>query len=293
MAKSGLDYFPLACTFDDRIQLIEAEFGNTGFAIVVKLFQKIYGECGYYCEWNDEVALLFSRKACGLSQGDHVVSEVVNAALKRGIFSKDLFEKYGILSSPGIQKRYFEAAKRRAEIEVERRYLLIDVTKIKTIVYINEKNVCKTSKNVCKIQQRKVKESKGNNIKPIVSEKENVFFEDSRLNESFLKFIDMRKSDKKHPFTDNAIQLAKNKLKSLATVNDVLDHDKAIAIIEQSIFYGWKGLFELKDRDNSKAKQSSNKFTNINQRTYDYNSLEKAIYKSNGAGCNTKSVLAD
>lgn len=291
MAKSGLDYFPLACTFDDRIQLIEAEFGNTGFAIVVKLFQKIYGECGYYSEWNDEVALLFSRKVCGISQGDHVVSEVVKAALKRGIFSKELFEKYGILSSPGIQKRYFEAAKRRAEIEVERRYLLIDVTKIKTLVYINEKNVCKNSKNVCKISQRKVKESKGNNIKPIVSEKENVFFDDDSLNDSFLKFIEMRRSDKKHPFTEYAANLAKSKIKALATANGVFDSEKARAIIEQSILNGWKGFFELKDGGGvTKAKPSSNKFTNINQRTYDYNSLEKAIYKSNGAGCNTRSV---
>ena len=42
MAKSGLDYFPLACNFEDKIELIEAEFGLEGLAIVVKLYQKIY-----------------------------------------------------------------------------------------------------------------------------------------------------------------------------------------------------------------------------------------------------------
>ena len=41
--KSGLEYFPLDCNMDDKLELIEAEFGITGFGVVVKLFQKIYG----------------------------------------------------------------------------------------------------------------------------------------------------------------------------------------------------------------------------------------------------------
>ena len=43
MAKSGLEYFPLDVVLDDKFELIEAEFGLTGFAVIVKLFQKIYG----------------------------------------------------------------------------------------------------------------------------------------------------------------------------------------------------------------------------------------------------------
>ncbi len=162
MAKSGLDYFPLACSFEDKIELIEAEFGLRGLAIIVKLYQKIYGEFGYYCEWNDEVALLFSRKACGLPEGDNVVSEVIKAAIKREIFDNNMFLKYGILTSAGIQKRYFEAAKRRTEIEVEKSYLLISASKIPKNANIIQKNVCRNEENVCRNQQSKGKESKGN-----------------------------------------------------------------------------------------------------------------------------------
>lgn len=163
MAKSGLDYFPLACSFEDKVELIEAEFGLRGLAIIVKLYQKIYGEFGYYCEWNDEVALLFSRKACGLSEGDNVVSEVIKVAIKRDIFDKDMFLKYGILTSVGIQKRYFEAAKRRNEIEVEKSYLLLNASQIPKNVHIIQKNVCRNEKNVYRNQQSKGKESKVNN----------------------------------------------------------------------------------------------------------------------------------
>lgn len=285
MAKSGLDYFYLSCSPNDRIQLIEAEFGITGFAIVVKLFTKIYEGCGYYCEWNDEVALLFSRKACGLAQGDNVVSEVVNAALKRSLFSSELFEKYGILTSPGIQKRFFEAAKRRTEVEVNEDYLLFDVSKMKNIVYIKQKNVCNFSKNVCKNQQRKVKESKGN-IKPIGSKQKIVYFEDEELNQSFIKFIEMRKEDKKHAFTDHAIELAKEKLIKLASMNGMLDVKLAKAIAEQTIFHGWKGLFELKEGSAVENKKPINKirFKQFNERDYNEDScknLERQLFEKN------------
>ena len=85
--KSGIDYFPLDTVLDTKFELIEAEFGLTGFAVVVKLFQKIYGEQGYYCEWTDEVALLFAHK-CG---GGNAVSEIVSASIKRGIFDKGMY----------------------------------------------------------------------------------------------------------------------------------------------------------------------------------------------------------
>ena len=101
MASSGLTFFPLNCQLDEKFELIEAEFGLIGFSIVVKLLQRIYGEHGYYCEWTNEVALLFAKKV-GL--GGSAVSEIVEASVRRGIFSKELFDKYGVLTSKGIQK---------------------------------------------------------------------------------------------------------------------------------------------------------------------------------------------
>lgn len=158
--KNGIDYFPFVCQPDDKLELIEAEFGLKGLAIIVKLLQRIYGERGYYCEWNGEVALLFSRKHCGLGEGDNAVSEVVNTALKRGFFDKGKYEQFGVLTSAGIQKRYFEAVKRRISVEVQKEYLLVKVAQVPKNVDIIEKNVCRNGENVCRNQQSKVKESK-------------------------------------------------------------------------------------------------------------------------------------
>lgn len=116
--KEGIEYFPLDVCLDDKFELIEAEFGLTGFAVVVKLLQKIYGQFGYYCEWNIEVALLFAKR---IGLGGSVVSEIVAASIRRGIFDKTMHDRYGILTSAGIQKRYFEAVSRRKIVKIKKR----------------------------------------------------------------------------------------------------------------------------------------------------------------------------
>lgn len=155
--NNGINYFPLNVHLDDKFELIEAEFGLKGFAIVVKLFQKIYGQQGYYCEWTEDVALLFGKNV-GL--GGDAVSEIVRAAIKRCIFDSELYDKYQILTSRGIQERYFEAVSRRKEVEVRKEYLLIKVDQIYKNVRILNENVNISSKNVNISEQKKVEESK-------------------------------------------------------------------------------------------------------------------------------------
>lgn len=155
--NNGINYFPLNVHLDDKFELIEAEFGLKGFAIVVKLFQKIYGQQGYYCEWTEDVALLFGKNV-GL--GGDAVSEIVRAAIKRGIFDSELYDKYQILTSRGIQERYFDAVSRRKEVEVRKEYLLIKVDQIYKNVRILNENVNISSKNVNISEQKKVEESK-------------------------------------------------------------------------------------------------------------------------------------
>lgn len=155
--NNGINYFPLNVHLDDKFELIEAEFGLKGFAIVVKLFQKIYGQQGYYCEWTEDVALLFGKNV-GL--GGDAVSEIVRVAIKRGIFDSELYDKYQILTSRGIQERYFEAVSRRKEVEVRKEYLLIKVDQIYKNVRILNENVNISSKNVNISEQKKVEESK-------------------------------------------------------------------------------------------------------------------------------------
>lgn len=157
MAKSGIDYFPLDVILDEKFDLIEAEYGLTGFGVIVRLLQEIYGKAGYYIEWTTEVALLFARKV-GL--GGNVVSEIVEASIRRGMFDKEKYDKYRVLTSRGIQKRYFEAVSRRKVLEVDENILLVNVALFCPNVDIRAKNVNIFSENANISKQSKVEESR-------------------------------------------------------------------------------------------------------------------------------------
>ena len=133
--KEGLDYFELDCHMEEKVRLIQAEFGLKGFAIVVKLYQKIYGGFGYYCEWNEDSLLLFMSEN-GVSSRDekNLISEIVAACIRRNIFSERLYKEYGILTSSGVQKQYLKATVKREVVDLKKEYLLISVPKNRTNV---------------------------------------------------------------------------------------------------------------------------------------------------------------
>jgi hypothetical protein len=128
--KTGIDYFPFDVDFfqDEKVQFVSERFGLKGEIIAIRLLCKIYRN-GYYTEWNDDTALLFA-KSVGDGCQDSFVKDVVQELLKRGFFDRSIFERFGILTSRGIQNRYFEAAKRYKKVEVTRDFLLVDVSEM-------------------------------------------------------------------------------------------------------------------------------------------------------------------
>lgn len=159
--KRGVDYLPLDIHMNDSMKFVELRYGLKGFAVVVKLWMKIYDN-GYYCEWNEDVALMFAGEN---RVGVNAVSEILNEAIKRGIFDKQLYEKYGILTSQGIQKRYLEMTSRRRRVDLKEEYLLIDIPENTVNVYINGVNVSNNPENDYRNPQSKVKENKVNKSK--------------------------------------------------------------------------------------------------------------------------------
>ena len=135
--KVGLDYFELDCQMEEKVRLIQAEYGLKGFAVFVKLLQKIYGERGYYCEWTQDSELLFMSEN-GLDSGClQLLREIVSACIRRNIFSERLLKEYGILTSSGVQKQYLKATVKREVVDLKKEYLLISVPKNRTNVVIN------------------------------------------------------------------------------------------------------------------------------------------------------------
>lgn len=135
--KEGLDYFPVNVDMDqdDKIQLVEAKHGIIAFAIIIRLLMKIYKE-GYYYPWSEKEQLLFSRR---VNVDINDVNDIINDCLKWGLFDQEIYDRYQILTSKGIQKRYLAAVGRRQAVTLIREYLLVTPEEHykKTINYIN------------------------------------------------------------------------------------------------------------------------------------------------------------
>lgn len=121
--KQGLEYFALDVNMSDEVELIEAVHGLVGFAVLIKLFQKIYSE-GYFIEWQEKDQILFSNR---VSDDRNRVTSIVSDCIKWGIFNSDMYRQYGILTSRRIQEQYFTATYRRVKVTAIREYLIIDV----------------------------------------------------------------------------------------------------------------------------------------------------------------------
>lgn len=117
--KIGLDYFPLDVDFfeDDKIQLIEAEFGTKGICVAIRLLCKVYKN-GYFYQWGGDECLLLSKQV-GDGIVPNLVEEIVKGLVRRSFFDKGVFDSFRILTSRGIQRRYLEAAGRtRTGVEI-------------------------------------------------------------------------------------------------------------------------------------------------------------------------------
>lgn len=125
--KDGIDYFPLDVDMDEteeKIFVIEAECENErGFGMLIKLLMRIY-RGGYFLKWNDRVAKIFAkRKNLDIDK----LNSLVEVCVREDFFDKGLFDKYSILTSHGIQKRYFKVASRRSSVDCVKEYLLVNI----------------------------------------------------------------------------------------------------------------------------------------------------------------------
>lgn len=158
--KKGLDYFPLDVDFlsDLKVRRIIKACGKEAVHILVALLANIYRDEGYYVLWDDDLAFLVADEV-GTKEG--TVEELVRKAVQVKFFEKDIFDKYSVLTSKGIQNRYILATKERKKVELEFKYLLTNEVN-RSNISINGRN---NSVNQGNNQQSKVKESKEKEIK--------------------------------------------------------------------------------------------------------------------------------
>lgn len=141
--KEGLDFFSFDVDFfdDEKIGAISGEFGIKGEITVIKLLCAVYRN-GYFIMWNEPLKMKLLKSLPGISS--ELLEQIVNRLVRWGFFDSSCFNLEKILTSEGIQKRYFSAIKRRKPKE-EYPYLLINVDNNPINVFNNDINVYKST----------------------------------------------------------------------------------------------------------------------------------------------------
>ena len=275
--KVGLDYFELDCHLDEKVRLIQAEYGLKGFAVFVKLLQEIYGGHGYYCEWTQDRELLFMSEN-GLNGGSlQLLREIVNACIRRNIFSERLYKEYGILTSSGVQKQYLKATVKREVVELKKEYLLISIPENRENVVINSISVGRNSISDGRNAQSREEKSREENKNTLCKADALALFE--RL-------------WKLYPSKKGKGQVSDSKKMKLLQIG-FDEMERAIKRYEAelkkdadwrqpqngSTFFN-SGYIDYLDANYEESKDKSkpsNKFNQFQQNSYDFDSLEKEL----------------
>lgn len=160
--KKGLDYFPFDVDFffDEKIVAIAGEFGIKGEIVAVKLLCAVYRN-GYFIEWSEMLQMMLLRNLPGISA--ELLNQIVKRLVLWGFFDKTLFDSANILTSRGIQNRFFKGTQRRIPSQ-DTPYLLIDFPEKRVSVYNNGVSAYRNSTEeeflYTKTTQSKVKENK-------------------------------------------------------------------------------------------------------------------------------------
>ncbi len=123
--KTGLDYFPLDIDImeEPSVGFVDAKYGLQAFGLLVRLLMRIYRN-GYFLPWNERELVLFATKDIGLDI--ELTKTIVTSYIEEGFFNADLYTRFGIITSRGVQKRYLRACDRRSKVAIYQEYFLLD-----------------------------------------------------------------------------------------------------------------------------------------------------------------------
>lgn len=170
--RDGLLYFSLDTDFfyaDRRIRALKSRFGSDGIVLYIYLLTEIYRE-GYYTRWNTD-SIESAMDELGFTEG--LIEQIMTFLVSRSLLMKVsiLAGSDAVITSPGIQKRYQEAAKSlRRDVIVNREIWLLNEDETASFIKFDN-NPDKSSKNESNYSENPLKENKINKSKDKNKEK--------------------------------------------------------------------------------------------------------------------------
>lgn len=137
-AKKKIDYAGWSVDIfdnDTKIDKLLDAHGWIGFSVYFYLCQRAFGDEGYFYRWGyDDCASTARKMGCGISSG--TIREVVGYCLQIDLFNRMAFDRWGVLTSRGIQRSFWTVASGRRDRTVYKELWLLQKEECKGVVFV-------------------------------------------------------------------------------------------------------------------------------------------------------------
>lgn len=269
--KQGIDYSGWSVDIfdgDKKIDKLLDAKGWKGFGIYFFLCQRAYKTNGYFYEWGyDDCATTARKMGGGINSG--TVKETVDYCLQVDLFNKRLFDRWGVLTSRGIQRRFWTVLSERRSKTVYEEYWLLKPEECKGLVKVSlNSDVQPTNDDV---------QATNEDSSPIKKSKVNKSIYNTgfspELERTFQMYLLVRKNNFGE-IPEEQIQALRDDLLNLSD-----KEEERIAIVKKATASGWKSFYktEKKREASGSRKGKTRDNNNFERRKYDMDALERAL----------------
>lgn len=277
--KPGLTYFPKMLDFyeDDKIFELLDEYGPLGVTIYDCILCIVYKN-GYYAEIPlDKLSKMITRMIGNKwIKNQKVVVQVVHFCSDIGLID-DALMKENIITSVGIQRRYYEIAVKRMKRQLySDKYWLLDKENKEEPFLKSPLN--RISSELNRLTSEEIPNT--SEVSPIeIKENKSIYiFPNPEVERAFQLYVVCRKKNGDH-LTKEQISLLRKEVLEVS-----LDEAEQLASIKKATVSNWKGFYPVSKKTKEsprKKSQAKNKFNNFESRNYDFDSLERKLLDSN------------
>lgn len=277
--KPGLTYFPKMLDFyeDDKIFELLDEYGPLGVTIYDCILCIVYKN-GYYAEIPlDKLSKMITRMIGNKwIKNQKVVVQVVHFCSDIGLID-DALMKENIITSVGIQRRYYEIAVKRMKRQLySDKYWLLDKENKEEPFLKSPLN--RNSSELNRITSEEITNT--SEVSPIeIKENKSIYiFPNPEVERAFQLHVACREKNGDH-LTEEQIYLLRKEVLEVS-----LDEVEQLESIKKATVSNWKSFYPVSKKKKEiprKKSQAKNKFNNFESRNYDYDSLERKLLDSN------------
>lgn len=273
--KKGLAYFPKMIDFyeDDKIFDLLDRYGPLGVTVYDCILCIVYKH-GYYAEIPLDKLSKMIIKMIGNKwvKSQKAVVQVVHFCSEIGLLDDDLMTK-NIITSVGIQRRYYEIAVKRMKRRLYTdQYWLLGKAE-------DEEPLLNAPLNGINSEENRItsEENQNNSEESALEIKENKNIDNiafsPELERAFQMYLLVRKNNFGE-IPEEQIQALRDDLLNLSD-----KEEERIAIVKKATASGWKSFYKTeKKREGSESgKGKTRNNNNFERRPYDFESLERSL----------------